>query len=157
MPSLPLPSAADTFDPYFLSFGDYKSLITLTKVQDLVQKDETARLSCERDAEQWLRERLGTRFDMDRVFEERGERRHPMVLRHQIAVTLYYLFERVVNRAVPPIRKRGFDMAVEWCRAAIEGKIDSGLPLRWVAETQETQAPVSITIGSNQPKRNHYA
>lgn len=101
----------------------------------------------EAEAIEHLKSFLRHRYDVDTMFDQTGEDRHPLLLRHLKAVFLYDIHRRQNNRAIPDDVAADYEETNKWLRSVSKGEISPGfdkLPddaqgsndVRWTSETR---------------------
>ena len=114
----------------------------LTDSNDLIVADAIS------DAEDRVREKISPRFDLDLEFAKVGAARNRSLLKHSIALTIYYLYERLNTRVLPEAKVTAWDLAESWLEDVYKGTItvtletndetaQKGWPLRWGSQPKK--------------------
>lgn len=151
----------------FLTFEDFKTVIDLTILRDILDYPEVtgtpsagdaaliseaqdmldrSELAAMDEARGWL---LG-KYDIDTDFAKTGTERQPILVMKVVDIALYNIHCILNPKSIPAIREKRYDDAITWFRNVNEGIINpAGL-------TKPTNGSKShIHFGSN-PKRGHY-
>ena len=132
----------------FLNKTDVERGLDTYVIDQLTDTDDTIVTEAIKDAEQRIREKISPRFDMDVEFAKTGATRQRSLLKHAIALTIYYLYERLNTNVLPEAKVISYQMAEQWLNDVYEGRIVSGLatvdeenqtgwPLRWGSQPKK--------------------
>jgi len=134
----------------FIEKTDLEKYMTTTDLEQITGGDDAIITACVDDAMETIRERLQQRYDMDVEFGKTAPNRQRSLLKHTIAVALYYLCERIAFDALPENRVVSYTNAVKWANDGASGTIQ--LSLEKIADKQSGTA---IRYG-HASKNNHY-
>mgnify|MGYP003651414783 CR=1 FL=1 len=132
----------------FLDKTDVERGLDAYVIDQLTDTDDAIVTEAIQDAEQRIREKISPRFDMDVEFAKTGATRQRSLLKHAIALTIYYLYERLNTNVLPEAKVISYQMAEQWLNDVYEGRIVSGLatvdeenqtgwPLRWGSQPKK--------------------
>jgi hypothetical protein len=151
----------------FLTFEDFKTVIDLNILRDIIDYPEVtgtpsaedaaliaeaedmldrSELAAMDEARGWL---LG-KYDIDTDFAKTGTNRQPILIMKLVDIALYNIHCILNPKVIPAIREKRYDDAITWFRNVNEGIINpKGLT------KPENGSKDHIFFGSN-PKRGHY-
>ena len=134
----------------FIEQTDLEKYVTTEDLNQITEGDQTVIDAAVDDAIEHVSEKLRQRYDMDLEFAKVAPNRHRTLLKHTIAVTLYFLCERIAFDQLPENRVLAYKNANEWADGCAAGKIQPSLQ-----QLAEPERGVSIRYGSA-AKNNHY-
>jgi phage gp36-like protein len=95
---------------------------------------------------------LASRFDIVNIFNKTGSDRNQSIKQKLIDIVLYHIHSKGNPSAIPDIRVKRYDDAIEWLKGVQSGSINPpGLPLR-----EEESVNSMMSYGSNPRRVNHY-
>lgn len=112
----------------FISKADYFAQIRETKLNQIIQEDDTLLDLAEATAIQMVRDALVARYDVDAIFATTGADRPPNVVRWCTTLALYYLWERVPDRLLPERVKMNYQVTTGALQEISDGKASVELP-----------------------------
>ncbi len=93
---------------------------------------------------------LSARYDVETIFAQSGNNRHPVVLEFAKDIALYHLHSIHDPATIPQIRIDRYNRAIEWLKEVNKGHINPDLP---VSNDPKTKY---VAYGSNPKRENHY-
>jgi len=138
------------FKMAFIEQSDLENYVTPEDLNQITEGDQTVLDAAIDDAIEHISEKLRQRYDVAVEFAKTAPNRHRTLLKHTIAVSLYFLCERIAFDALPENRVISFKNANEWANECASGKIQPSLQ-----QLAEPERGISIRYGSAS-KNNHY-
>ena len=132
----------------FLNNLDYQVMIGERAFDLIQQSDEENRLRAEEMAREEMAGYLRPRYDVERIFARRGERRNMQIVMFLCDITLYHLTSWLPQKMGYEIREIRYRRAIEWLQGVQSGKIvpDLDTPDDFNGEPQ----PYNLKWGSEQ-------
>ncbi|MGM9774905.1 MAG: phage protein Gp36 family protein [Candidatus Egerieousia sp.] len=141
----------------FITLEDYDASIHRDILDSLLRQDadyDAAIIEiCEDRAISYMRSFLAKFYDCEKIFNARGEDRHPVVLMMAIDIAVYHLFCLHNPYKMSQIRKDRYDRAVEWLKAVAKGDIEIDGAPKLPSEELEKKSPWRIV--SNPLRASH--
>lgn len=125
---------------------DILNYIDDADLEQITGGDDSIIEFCTRQAETTAREYLQNRFDIDFEFSQTGTDRNESLLKHIIAIALFFMFERLNTNVLPEARASAYDRAVNWLKDTRDQKIQSNLK---ELTAPENEKGFGIRWGSN--------
>lgn len=135
----------------YVSADDYLPRIQDAKLQQIIASDDTLLDEVEQTAIVIIKDALHTRYDVEAIFALTGNSRHRQVVRWVISLALYFLHERIPDRATPPRVIKNYDDTLAYLLEIEDGKKSVDLP-RLV--NSEDMALTKFRYGS-EPRQEH--
>ena len=137
----------------FIQLEDYDASIHREILNAITREDAAVIEICEDRAIAEMRGYLKARYDVDALFAQQGEDRHPLVLMFAIDIAVYHLFSLHNPQKLSQLRKDRYERAMEWLRQVAAQKIlVDGAP----ELDQETVAGhTPLRVSSNPKRHNH--
>lgn len=120
----------------WISSTDYKDMVRDNQLQQIINADTTLLDSVELTAIQVVKDALHQWYNTDEIFGTNGTNRPRQVLRWCIVLAVYYLYERVPDKLVPPRVNENYNQTVEMLRDVSDAKVSLNLPLKQNAESE---------------------
>jgi hypothetical protein len=132
----------------FITESDYTARIQDTRLQQIIQADESLLDDAESAAISIIRDALHTRYDVDAIFATVGDARPKQVVRWVLTLALYFLYERVPDQVVPKRVIKNYDDTLAYLLEIEDAKKSVDLPravddedqpkskFRWGSETK---------------------
>lgn len=136
----------------FIEITDYDASIHREILDALVRHDATVIEVCEHRSIAEMQSYLASRYDCQKLFAQRGEARHQLVLMMAIDIAVYHIFCIHNPRNLSDIRKERYERAIEWLKAVAKGTIS--IPDAPVSQ-QQSAAIYDPIIHRSQPKRHN--
>lgn len=118
----------------FITRDDYDASIRATKLEQLLQGNDTVLDLAEATAVQTVRDALVARYDLTAIFDARGTERAPNVLRWCVTLALYYLWDRAPDRLIPERVTANYEMTMAALSEISDGKSSVELPPKFAAD-----------------------
>lgn len=131
--------------------ADYKPYVRDTHLQMIIDADDVALDSAELTAVQTVKDALYQWYDTDAIFATSGTNRPANVLRWCLVLSIYYLYERIPDKLMPPRVEKNYDQTLELLRDISDKKVSVDLPAR----TDEDEAVITKFRWGSQPAREH--
>ena len=112
----------------FLTIEDYKEVIKGNILTDIIEGDDTLRISAELKAQELIESYLRMRYKVSEIFSRTGLNRNPIIIQFMLDITLYYLHKRINPNQIPDLRIDEFDNAKDWLYKVSAGKLSPNLP-----------------------------
>lgn len=136
----------------FLAKADYDVLIEEGILDQVIEADDQLEVA-ETYAQAQITTYLGARFNTNEIFAQTGDDRNAMVKMVMIDIALYHLHARIAPGDVSEVRVERYKDALEWCRDARDGILETGLPVR----LDDNSNPINrLRFGSNDKMNHHY-
>lgn len=137
----------------FITLEDYDASIHREILDALVRQDETVIEICEDRAVAQMRSYLSRRYDCNRIFAARADKRHQLILMMALDIAIYHICSIHNPNTIKGIRKERYDAAREWMKAVAAEEISiDGAPLL----PEETRRRNANFLFKSNPKRvNH--
>ena len=137
----------------FIEQSDLERYIDDDDLEQIIDGDTTVIPGAIEDGEEFVKEQLRQRYDVDFEMAQIGEERNRQLLKQTIAVVLFYISERLPTDVMPENRGQAYERAVDWLRECGSGKRQPSLK----SIDEENDAGVSIRYGnSSNANNNHY-
>lgn len=132
----------------FLDKDDVKRGLDEYIIDELTDSNDAIVDEAIKDAEGRVREKISPRYDLDTEFSKTGAARNRSLLKHCIALTIYYLYERLNTRVMPEAKVTSWENAELWLNDVYKGKIkvdlatndetnQKGWPIRWGSQPKK--------------------
>ena len=123
----------------FIDIRDYDSAIHREILDSLLKGDAMADPAiievCEDQAISEMKSYLGHYYDVETIFSQRAEQRHPLILMMCLDITIYHIFCIHNPYKMSDIRKDRYERAVTWMKEVAKGIITiDGAPKKEVTE-----------------------
>lgn len=137
----------------FIDIRDYDATIHREILDSLLKGDAQADPQlveiCEDRAIAEMKSYLGTFYDTDLIFAQRGCSRHPLILMMCIDIAVYHIFCIHNPYKLSEVRKERYERAVTWMKEVSKGLvIIDGAP-RLHQDEAENSSPWRIVSESN--------
>lgn len=130
----------------FITLDDYKARITDQRLLQLIGNDNDILEDAEATAVAIVTDFLSGKFDTDEIFSAEGEDRAKNVVRWVTNLIIYYLYERVPDRMIPPRVENTYKETMENLKSISNGDLQTALPRK----TNEDETPkTKFRWGSN--------
>jgi phage gp36-like protein len=135
----------------FIAKEDMKRAILTDELDAIVRDDGTVILQAISAAQSEMRGYLYNNYDVDEIFAQIGDERHPLLVQYCVDITVYYLVAATQGGQAVDDRKSRYDRACKWLKMVRDDDHYADLPRR------EATVEVKIHAGaSGAPKRNNY-
>jgi hypothetical protein len=137
----------------FIEQTDLERYIDPDDLEQIIDDDSTVVPGAIEDGEEFVKEKLRQRYDVDAEMAKSAPNRHRQLLKQTIAVVLFYISERLPTDVMPESRGQAYERAVDWLNECASGKRMASM------ETidDENQVGLSIRYGkSSTTNNNHY-
>lgn len=135
----------------FITQDDYLPRIQETRLLQILQDDTTLLDDAEQTAITILKDALHSRYDVDQIFALIGAARPKQVVRWAISLILYFIYERVPDRATPPRVIKNYDDTMAYLLEIEDGKKSVDLPRL----LKEDDKPVSKFRWGSEARNEH--
>lgn len=137
----------------FIEIRDYDATIHREILDSLLKGDAQADPQlveiCEDRAIAEMKSYLGTFYDTDLIFAQRGCCRHPLILMMCIDIAVYHIFCIHNPYKLSEVRKERYERAVNWMKEVSKGNvIIDGAPRRHSTLTDDA-SPWRLTSNTN--------
>tara|TARA_R110000796_G_scaffold73842_1_gene165857 strand:- start:4507 stop:4926 length:420 start_codon:yes stop_codon:yes gene_type:complete len=132
----------------FLDKTDVERGLDSYIINELTDSTDSIVVEAIADAEARVREKISPRYDLDTEFAKISGARDRSLLKHCIALTIYYLYERLNTRVLPEAKVTAWQLAEVWLDDVYKGNInvnlatnddttETGWPLRWGSQPKK--------------------
>lgn len=136
----------------YLTELDYRTSIRDTRLMQMLERDLTMLAEVEPTAMAIVEDALCARYDTVKIWQQTGADRHAQVVRWMKCLCLYFLYERLPDRLIPPHIQAEYERTLATLSDLELGKKSSTLPLLAAGDTE--QAPSRFRWGFA-PRRSH--
>lgn len=130
----------------FVTEADYKKQIKEDVLEQIIEEDDSIRLSAEDAAQSEMESYLNQRYDVANIFNKMGAARNALVMLYYIDIVLYHIHSRINPHMIPDLRTKRYEQAIQWLRDVGTGKIAPNLPRK---VDEEGQPETGSRFGSN--------
>jgi phage gp36-like protein len=134
----------------YIEQSDLENYVTPEDLQQITDGDASMITAAVDDAIEHLSEKLRQRYDVVTEYNKTEANRHRTLLKHTIAVTLYFLCEKVAFDQLPENRVTSFKHANDWAKDCASGTIQPSLQ-----QIDSPERGISIRYGKAS-KNNFY-
>lgn len=134
----------------FIEKSDLENYVTPEDLNQITEGDELIIAAAIDDAIEHISEKLRQRYDVLSEFAKTAPNRHRTLLKHTVAVCLYFLCERIAFDQLPENRVVSFKNANKWADECASGTIQPSLQ-----QLENPERGISIRYGTAD-KKNHY-
>lgn len=134
----------------FFTKTDVERALDTYVIDELTDTNNTYVTDAISDAEQRVREKIGPRYNLDVEFAKTGANRHRSLLKHAIAISIYYLYERLNTRVLPEAKVTAWENAEIWLSDVYKGRVSVDL----TPNDEPNQKGWSLRWGSQPRKGN---
>ena len=103
------------------------------------------------DAENYAKEYLRPRFDVETEFLKTGIDRNKSLLNVLVHISIYLMFERLNTNVLPEARSDSYNRSIQWLKDVSSGKLETTLTEKTSPENEKGYA---IRWGSSEKKIN---
>lgn len=136
-----------------LSQTDLEIYIDPRELQQITDNNGLVVPEAIEDAEEFVKEFLRHRIDVDVEFAKTGTDRNRSLLKHVSAVAIYFINQRIPTDVVPEARGVAYEEAVDWCKDIQKGLRQTSL----TEKDPENKEGYNITWGdSSSNNKNFY-
>ena len=136
----------------FIEQTDLERYVTADDLNQITEGNPAIMGGAINDAMEHVSEYLRQRYDMDVEFAKVAPNRHRSLLKHTIAVTLYFLCERIAFDQLPENRVVAYNNANQWLKDCGSGTIQPDLQ-----KIADKESGISIRYGNtSNTKNNHW-
>ena len=135
-----------------MAFFDRTDMEVYMEAQDIdqiIDGDTTIIPEVIASSEEFVAEKIRQRINVDSEFAKTGNDRNKQLLKQTIAVSLFYLCERLPTENIPEAREAAYERALDWLNDVGSGhrmttldKVDedskTGYSIRWGSGTLRT-------------------
>lgn len=99
-------------------------------VKAIVRQDNAAIQMASNAAIEEMKGYLGTRYDVDNIFNKVATERNILIVLFAADIALYHLYSGLTNHKMPEEKQKRYDRAVQWLKDVARGDVQlNGLPL----------------------------
>jgi phage gp36-like protein len=137
----------------WIPIADYKTLITDSRLQQIIGADEDVITEAEDYAKGLVSEHLSTRYDTAAAFAL-APSANPVLKRWIMFIVLYQVWQRVPDKLIPERVVKNYDDTIERLKDIEDGNANTMLPPKLSPEEDGAQALTKFRWGSN-TRRTH--
>ena len=135
----------------FITDTDYDATIHTEILGVLTRNNPTVKQTAEREAIGLASSYLNGKFDCATIFNQTGDNRNPVILMFVKDIAIYNMHSIHNPRAIPDIRVKRYDDAIEWLKSLNK---DQANPVNLERSTNKYKD--DIQYGSNPKRQNHF-
>lgn len=136
----------------FLTITDYEAIIETSELNVLTGNSDVTRLKAETMAINKVKHLIGTKYDIDVIFDEDGER-DETVIEYVIYYALYILFTKIAKVKVPADRYAQYREASDFFKSVANDTIQTNLPRKAATDDNDF---IDFKFSSNVPYETNY-
>ncbi len=136
----------------FLTDDDYKKLIKIDVLEQIIRQDAAILTDAERAAQSQMESWLRHKYDVVNIFNKTGLLRSADLVMYLVDMVLYHVHSASSPRQIPDLRVKRYDDAIAWLKAVASGKLTADLPLLPEPEPKTGE----LLWGSQERVNNYY-
>lgn len=136
----------------FIDKADYLIYIEERRLDQITESNATFLDVAETTAETIIKDALYQWFKVDDIFSTTGTNRPAQVIRWMVTISVYFLYKRVPDSAIPERVTKDYDEVIDMLKQIELGKrsirLDPELKV-------DNETPITRFRGGSNPKRSH--